>query len=126
VQILALDHVNLRTARLDELVAFYVSVVGLSRGPRPPFAFGGAWLYAGERPIVHLVEVPPDEATAPGAGEPRLSHFALRASGLGELLARLDEAGVARQVTPLPGTDVTQVHFADPDGNALHLDFTDA
>ena len=123
MQILALDHVNLRTARLDRQVAFYTSVLGLSPGPRPAFAFGGAWLYAGERPIVHLVEAPVDEATAPGAGEPRLSHFALRASGLRELLSRLDQAGVARQVTRLPGTDVTQVHFTDPDGNALHVDF---
>ena len=57
--LIALDHVNIKTARLDQLVAFYCGVLGLDHGRRPPFPFAGAWLYCGQRPVVHLVETPP-------------------------------------------------------------------
>ena len=60
----ALDHVNLRTAHLEEMCAFYCEVLGLERGPRPPFPFPGAWLYCGGRPCVHLVEAPAEEMSA--------------------------------------------------------------
>lgn len=127
LSLLALDHVNLRTARLGELVAFYSSVLGLVVGPRPPFSFPGAWLYCGDRPVIHLVEVM--SAEAPPAAEAerlRLSHFAFRATGLEALLARLEGANVGHQTMALPGTDITQVHFADPDGNVLHVDVAGA
>ena len=57
-----LDHVNLCTGHLERMLAFYEDVLGMKRGPRPPFTFGGAWLYLGERPVVHLVAVakPPE------------------------------------------------------------------
>ena len=50
-----LDHVNLRTSRLEEMTRWYVDVMGLRSGFRPNFPFPGAWLYAGDRAIVHLV-----------------------------------------------------------------------
>ena len=53
-----LDHVNLRTANLAGMIAFYEKVLGLTLGPRPAFGFDGAWLYCGERATVHLIAVP--------------------------------------------------------------------
>jgi catechol 2,3-dioxygenase-like lactoylglutathione lyase family enzyme len=116
----ALDHVNLRTTHLEEMCAFYCELLGLVRGPRPAFAFAGAWLYCNGRPCVHLVEVP---VAATRGGEPSLSHFAFTATGLAELLARLRGGGVAYTIAALPGTNVKQVVFTDPEGNALHVDF---
>lgn len=49
VRIRYLDHVNLRTTLLDRLMAFYGDVLGFSQGPRPDFAFDGAWFYCGEQ-----------------------------------------------------------------------------
>jgi catechol-2,3-dioxygenase len=124
IAVVALDHVNIRTTRVSDLVAFYESVLGLTAGPRPPFSFAGAWLYCGDRPVIHLVEVA--AAELPPAHAPqdlRLSHFAFRATGLGDLIARLRAAQIPHQVAPLPGhRDVVQVHVTDPDGNALHVD----
>src|SRR3546814_15989518 len=71
-----LDHVNLRTANLAAMEAFYVEALGMTPGPRPPFAFNGTWLYCGGQATVHLVEVPSVEVLgqpAP-AGELRLEH----------------------------------------------------
>jgi catechol-2,3-dioxygenase len=119
--LVSLDHVNLRTDRLEEMCTFYGEMLGLVRGPRPPFPFGGAWLYCNGRPCVHLVEF--SGARRQGGGEPSLSHFAFTATGMGELVDRLRRAGVAYTVAALPASNVKQVNFADPDGNALHVDF---
>src|SRR5262245_15397 len=40
---------------------FYCSVIGLTEGPRPNFASFGYWLYARDKPILHLTEAGPDE-----------------------------------------------------------------
>jgi catechol 2,3-dioxygenase-like lactoylglutathione lyase family enzyme len=121
--ILALDHVNITTGDVDGLANFYCQVIGLTRGPRPPFSFGGAWLYCGPDPVVHLVDGGPVAGRPGAAGAPGLSHFAFRARGLERFLDRLRQAGVSHQLAPLVGSTVTQVKLRDPDGNALHVDF---
>ena len=114
-----LDHVNLRTARLSEMTAFYGEVLGLRPGARPPFSFGGAWLYCGERAAIHLVEV----AKAPETGQPRIEHFAFRAEGLSNFLARLREIDVAYRISIVPGYNLRQVNIHDPDGNHIEVTF---
>jgi len=120
---LALDHVNLRTADLEGLTAFYRRVLGLQAGPRPPFGFPGAWLYAGDRAVVHLVGTASPPAGPTQGSKLRLEHFALRARGLKAFLAHLEREAVKAQVTPLPDGSAVQVNIWDPDGNHLHVDF---
>ena len=50
-----LDHVNVRTANLDAMIEWYGDMLGMKTGPRPDFSFPGAWLYAGDDPVIHLV-----------------------------------------------------------------------
>ncbi|MDJ0826921.1 MAG: VOC family protein [Rhodobacter sp.] len=117
--LIAFDHVNIRTARLNAMVAWYGEVLGLHPGPRPPFGFPGAWLYLGEQALVHLVGV-----DAPPAGrDPGLEHFAMRAKGLAEFLDRVDRLGVPVELAEVPGIGVLQVNIHDPDGNHIHIDF---
>ncbi|MGH6932051.1 MAG: VOC family protein [Dongiaceae bacterium] len=124
VAIAWLDHVNIRTANLAEMSRFYAEVLGLAKGARPPFAFGGAWHYCGERAVLHLVEV----ARQPAGQEPRLEHFALRAAGsdaggLEPFIARLKAARVKYNVSEVPGAGITQVNVHDPDGNHIEVQF---
>jgi len=114
-----LDHVNIRTARLAEMVRFYTRVLGLEEGERPPFPFGGSWLYCGEKAAVHLVETP---STPAGTG-PRIEHFAFRASDLVDFLDRLGKHGVDYDITVVPGLELTQVNVRDPDGNHIEIAF---
>ena len=114
-----LDHVNLRTHGLDRMIAFYCDVLGFENGPRPPFGFGGAWLYCGGRAAVHLVEIDEPLHTR----QPRLEHFAFEAEGLADLLARLKRHGVEHDIRVVPDWGIQQVHLADPEGNHLHIDF---
>jgi catechol 2,3-dioxygenase-like lactoylglutathione lyase family enzyme len=115
-----LDHVNVRTTNLAAMCAFYLDALGLRQGPRPAFAFGGAWLYCGSAPVVHLVEV---ERQPEPSGELRLEHFAFRASGLGELLERLKSLEIAARLGFVRDFGICQVNVHDPDGNHIHIDF---
>lgn len=118
--LLSLTHVNVRTARLELMCSFYMGVLGLERGLRPAFPFGGAWLYCGGQPAVHLVEV---EGPIRAGESPSLEHFAFAGSGLSEFLQRLQRSSVEYRLARLPGSGQHQVFLRDPDGNRLHVDF---
>ncbi len=115
-----LDHVNVRTANLESLIRFYADALGLVAGERPPLGFPGAWLYAGDAPVIHLVGVA--EQPQP-EGALRLEHFAFSATGLGELTARLERLGIPFKQSRQAGTGNVVVNLHDPDGNRLHVDF---
>lgn len=120
MQIEKLDHVNVRTANLDQMVAWYGSILGMQSGKRPPFPFPGAWLYAGDHAAVHLVGV----TDQPRSVEPKIEHFALTASGLAQFIERLESNGVAYQANRVPGFGILQINLLDPDGNHIHIDFS--
>ena len=118
--ITAFDHVNVRTTKLDEMIAWYGDVLGLYSGPRPDFAFPGAWLYIGDHALVHLVAVDRDLAAPENVS---LEHFALKATGLKEFLAKMESKSIEARVAKVPGLPIVQVNIFDPEGNHIHVDF---
>jgi len=114
-----LDHINLRTSHLKELVQWYEDALGFKVGDRPPFKFGGAWLYLGDRPVVHLVET----AEQPNVNEPQIEHFAFRAQGLVEFAGNLRKRGIEHRMVPVPGNGNAQIFTWDPDGNRIEIQF---
>ena len=119
-----LDHVNVRTANLDAMIEWYGRMLGMTTGPRPGFSFPGAWLYAGDDPVIHLVGV--DAPPGADAGALRIEHFALSATGSGELVERAKAAGERADVRKVPDFPIVQENLWDPDGNHLHIDFDEA
>ncbi len=118
-----LDHVNLRTTQLDEMIAWYGAVLDMHPGPRPNFGFPGAWLYAKGHALVHLVRV--DTKPGNGDGDLTLEHAAFSATGMAAFLAKLDEQGERYKVSRVEDVGITQVNVWDPDGNHLHIDFAE-
>ena len=114
-----LDHVNLRTARLEAMTRFYADVLGLQAGKRPPFPFPGAWLYCDAQPVVHLIGV----EQAARADDPAIEHFAFSAVGLGDFLQHLRSLQVQYRIGTVPGLGIIQVNIHDLDGNHIHVDF---
>ena len=126
----ALDHVNIRTARLGELTSFYARVLGLRPGKRPPFDSGGAWLYCDGHAALHLVEAAdlpevhsPEAPPARTSQAPRIEHFAFRAENLAAFLAHLRDLDVAYRIAVVPDLEIRQVHLHDPDGNHVEIAF---
>jgi hypothetical protein len=91
----------------------------LELGARPPYSFGGAWLYLNDQAVLHLVE----SESPPAGAEPKIEHFAFRATGLNEFIARLDVSSVSYRRATVPATGLEQVHFSDPDGNHIEVGF---
>ncbi|HCP00814.1 MAG TPA: hypothetical protein DIT35_04925 [Rhodospirillaceae bacterium] len=115
-----LDHVNIRTAQLDAMSDFYEGVLGLKRGKRPDFPFGGAWHYCGSNAVVHLVEM----AKKIKPGEAQVEHFALRAGGSMKLFQRkLRKHDAPYEMVPLLEMNMVQVNVFDPDGNKIEVQF---
>jgi catechol-2,3-dioxygenase len=125
--VLSFSHYNLRAPRelLDTLRAFYVEVVGLEVGHRPPFVTFGYWLYAGEQAVLHLSEASRDDT--PDVEAPSsFDHAAFNCIGRREFETRLARLGVRYDVAQVPQTNQVQLFFKDPAGNGVELNFAEA
>jgi catechol 2,3-dioxygenase-like lactoylglutathione lyase family enzyme len=118
--VLGLDHVNIRTTDLARTTAFFTEVLGLTVGWRPDFSFGGTWLYAGGKDVVHLVEVIRAGAASKGSS---LDHFAFAIDDYDGVVARLETAGVAFRSTDVPGAPIRQIFIRDLNGVNIELNY---
>jgi catechol 2,3-dioxygenase-like lactoylglutathione lyase family enzyme len=98
-----LDHVTIVTDRLQATRDVLVNVIGLEDGHRPPFGVDGHWIYANNRPAIHLVA-----ATVPagrGRVTPRIDHVAFRvrdAAAWDALVARVRQGGLRFATADVP------------------------
>jgi catechol 2,3-dioxygenase-like lactoylglutathione lyase family enzyme len=118
VAILGLDHVNIRTTDLARTRAFFTEVLGLTVGWRPDFSFGGAWLYAGGRDVVHLVEVTRAGGASKGSS---LDHFAFAIDDYDDARRRLEAAGIAYEAGASPNGGIRQVFVTELNGVTFEL-----
>jgi len=117
-----LDHYNLCAPQemLDELCEFYCDVVGLSIGERPDFSGYGYWLYARDKPILHLSQARNPRVTT---SEASFDHDAFKCTDLRGIKGRLSAKGVDYRFARVPGTPIVQLFFSDPAGNGVELNF---
>lgn len=115
-----IDHINLAgdAGLIEACLRFYVDILGLEEGHRPPFRSRGHWVYANGHPIVHLT-VTEDTAGSTGA----FNHVALACDDAPAMLARLRDANVEHRVTGVPEGGAMQIFLRDPAGVALELNF---
>jgi catechol-2,3-dioxygenase len=120
----AFSHYNLRADRatLDGLRDFYVNVVGLRLGERPPFSNFGYWLYAGSKDVLHLSVARPEEERSITARN-TFDHVAFACTELEATMARLHEFKVPFSCADVPLTGQRQLFFSDPAGNGVELNF---
>jgi len=86
---------------------------------RPALDSTSAWLYLGDRDILHLIESPTVQTTE----EPQLAHFALRASGYQNFIANLEARGIPYRDNTIEDAGIRQLHLCNPDGNHLEINF---
>jgi len=126
----ALDHVLVLSDDIERSREFYQGALGLRSGPRPPLEFDGFWLYAGERPCLHVADRGsyrahaqtlglnvPEQAGGPGP----VDHIAFVARDYDAACQRLERCGVQPVRNDVPGGGPRQLFFFDPDGARVEI-----
>jgi len=114
-----MNHFTILTDDVPGTVRFYGELLGLTDGPRPPFDFPGAWLYAGGAPILHVIGGRPASELRAGV----IDHMAFTATDLPGTVEKLKQAGVKYDLRRLAGGGVWQLFFFDPHGGKIEFDF---
>src|SRR3954452_22057381 len=125
MSMLGFNHFNLRAPRalMDELKRFYIEVVGLAEGLRPPLGNPGYWLYAGNQCVLHLSQARPDEVRHTDVAT-TFDHVAFTCTDLSEIKARLKRHNVEFRTGAVPALGITQIFIRDPAGNGVELSFS--
>jgi glyoxylase I family protein len=117
------NHYNLRASRevIEELRDFYIEIVGLRLGDRPPLRSFGYWLYAKDQAVLHLSLAGEDEIR-PTKVVSTFDHVAFSCTDLPGYEALLQEREIPFTRRQAPG-GVRQIFFRDPAGNGVELNF---
>lgn len=125
-----LDHVNIRTIRMEESIAFYGDALGLTIKALPAGDGipGGAYAYdENDVAVVHLVGAEREaESTAPVRGAAQfgmIDHFALRCDECALHVERLGRLGYAFDQADVPQIGRHLVFVRDPNGVMVELSF---
>ena len=125
---MSLNHYTINARDLEATKKFYIDVVGLAVGDRPPLDFPGYWLYCGGVPTVHLVGPRPENEPIPTQRAirrrpARLDHIAFSCEGLKDMKANLAQHHIKFDERVLPRLNMTQLFYYDPDGIAVECNF---
>jgi catechol 2,3-dioxygenase-like lactoylglutathione lyase family enzyme len=117
----AMNHFTILTDDLDRTLTFYGELLDLHPGPRPPFKFPGAWLYArdGKDPILHVIAGKPKTDLVKGV----IDHMAFTGKDLPGMLKKLKAHGIAYELRQLPEYGTWQLFFFDHNDAKIELDF---
>ncbi len=117
----AMNHFTILTDNLDRTLGFYAEFLNLKAGPRPPFKFPGAWLYAegGNDAILHVIADREKKDLVKGV----IDHMAFTAQDLPGAVAKLKAHGLEYELRKLPAYGTWQLFFLDPNGAKVELDF---
>lgn len=117
-----IDHINISAPMtlLEKVRDFYCDVLGLSEGFRPEFSKNGFWLYADEKPIIHLSETHEHDE---GDKQGYIDHFALQGVGVASVIEKLEEAEIEYRTSYVAEISLTQIFCKDPSGTGVELNF---
>ena len=123
--ICGINHYNLRGAPevIENLKNFYIEIVGLKLGHRPPFNNGGYWLYANDKDVLHL-SFSKNDITNELNVSSTFDHMAFTAENEMDHINVLKENNIDYIIREVPEIGTRQIFFKDPAGNGIELIFS--
>ncbi len=120
--IVSLHHINITAPRtvIDEVIKFYVEILGLTVGYRPDFGITGFWLYQGDHPLVHLLVL--DNSNGSNG---YFDHIAFYCTDLTAMVEALTINNIHYSVLEMEELKQTQLFITDPAGIKVELNFVD-
>ncbi|MGD9536696.1 MAG: VOC family protein [Alphaproteobacteria bacterium] len=127
------EHVLVLSDRPKVTRDFYVKVLGLKDGYRPPFPFPGYWLYIGSTPCIHLAGKVANAdqayyleqrgASALNGGTGPIDHIAFAADDLEGIKRRLKRHKLEIRERVVPEQNMVQLFVKDPNDITIELNF---
>ena len=119
-----INHFNLRSDEetMNTLKDFYINVVGLKLGKRPPFKSKGFWLNAKGKDTLHLSSTKNNDLKDHHVNS-TLDHLAFSASNMPYYEKILTENNIKYSYREVPEIGTKQLFFKDPVGNGIELIF---
>ena len=127
-----LEHYLVLCDNIDATRDFYVEVLGMQVGFRPPLGFPGHWVYIGDIPVIHIAEWPTYTAHSKAKGKHvstqaegtgPVDHIAFGAQDYDGVLERIRKHGVPVRENNNPGNIVRQLFLFDPNGVKIEINF---
>lgn len=118
-------HINIRTSRLDETIAFYRALFDFTVGEAATMAdqTGNAWLFDSEGwPVIHLNALRDGDDFDP-ARRSALDHVAFNCPDLPDMRRRLAAIGADYREAQSRVPGMTQINVHDPNGVKVELTF---
>jgi len=122
--VITFGHVNVRTNKLEESVAFYRDVLGLTPGPAAtrPGSNDHVWLSdSSGKPCVHLQRATAIGMEMSGAG---IHHFAFDSDDAEAWRNKLKSLGIGHEEMEFEEAGMLQFNLKDPNGLRLELTFS--
>jgi catechol 2,3-dioxygenase-like lactoylglutathione lyase family enzyme len=128
-----IEHLLIQSEDIEATRDWYVDVLGMRVGPAPDFKFPVYWLYIGDTDVLHIAQggakVPEnrlkylgqDSQATRGSGV--IDHIAFRATGLLEMIAHLQQRGIAFSERQVSDQGLYQLFLHDPNGVKVELNF---
>ena len=119
-----INHYNLRAdeATIEVLKDFYIEIVGLKLGHRPPFKNGGYWLYANQKDILHLSFSKNGIVNELNINS-TFDHMAFTCQDENKYIDLLTKKNIKFSMREIPEIGTRQIFFKDPAGNGIELIF---
>ncbi|HTC12403.1 MAG TPA: VOC family protein [Acetobacteraceae bacterium] len=128
-----LQHALIQTTDLAGTVRWWHEVLGLQPGPHPDFGFPVEWLYLDGEDVLHLTQGGTNissnrqaylgQQSQAETGTGVIDHLAFRASGLPDMIARLQRMGVEAKARRVNAQGLFQLFVFDPNGVKVELNF---
>jgi len=127
-----MEHYLVLTDDIDATRAFYIDILGLEDGLRPPLEFPGYWLYLKGTPVLHNAEWETYTAhsnrlgipvTTRAEGTGASDHIAFNGMGPVDLIARLEAGSIPFERNDVPHAKLVQLFLNDPNGIKIELNF---
>ena len=128
----AMEHYLVLTDDLLQTRDFYLNILGMSEGFRPPLEFPGYWLYVSSTPCIHIAEWDSygRHADSHGmsisrraSGTGPVDHIAFNATHHEALVALLEGQGIAHERNAFPSIGLRQIFLRDPNGVKIELNY---
>ena len=121
MKIEGMNHFTVLSSHLEKTKAFYINILGLQEGYRPPMESTGSWLYAADQKhsILHIMAERPMPDSAPGV----IDHMAFSATNLQSTIETLKQHRLEYKLNRMNELGVWQLFCHDPDGAKVELDF---